>query len=201
MPADYDKQSYWHGRFTSETAFEWYTSSATFLHILNPLLDELPRDAGILHLGSGTSDLHNRLRERGFVNVTNIDYEPLAVQRGQQLERSRFGDVRTGYLVADATQLDLDDIYQIAVDKGTADAIACGGSEAVDAMAKGIRRCLGPDGVWVCLSYSASRFDSQAVQSLFHVQVLGRVPTPKSKPTDPDIFHFCYLLRPKQGVA
>ncbi|KAK4234043.1 S-adenosyl-L-methionine-dependent methyltransferase [Achaetomium macrosporum] len=201
MPADYEKQSYWHDRFASETAFEWYTSSAAFLNALGPLLDKFPRDAGILHLGSGTSDLHNHLRERGFVNVTNIDYEPLALQRGQQLERNRFGDVRTRYLVADATQLDPKDTYQIAIDKGMADAIACGGTEAVVATAESIRRCLDPDGVWVCLSYSASRFGLKAVQSLFDVQVLSRVPTPKSKPTNPDIFHFCYLLRPRQGVA
>jgi SAM-dependent methyltransferase len=203
MPADYDKQSYWHDRFAFETAFEWYTTSEAFLNVLSPLLDELPRDAGILHLGSGTSDLHNHLRERGFVKVTNIDYEPLALQRGQQLERDRFGDVRTTYLVADATQLDLNDTYQLdlAIDKGTADPIACGGSDEVVAMAEGIRRCLDSGGVWVCLSYSASRFDSKAVQSLFDVQVLHRVPTPKSKATDPDIFHFCYLLRPKRGVA
>jgi hypothetical protein len=102
------------------------------------------------------------------------------------------------YLVTDATQLDLDDKYQVAIDKSTADAVSCGGAHSIALMVEGIRRCLGDDGFWLSLRYSPFRFEHDTVQSLFDVEIIGKLPTPKAKPTDPDIFHYCYLLRPKR---
>ncbi|KAL2174223.1 S-adenosyl-L-methionine-dependent methyltransferase [Thermothelomyces heterothallicus CBS 202.75] len=195
MP-DFEKQSYWHERFASEHAFEWLTPSSTVMDILTPYLAGLNASIRILHLGSGTSDLHNHLRERGFLNVTNVDYEPLALERGRQLEQDRFGDVHTRYLLADATRLDLSDKYQLVIDKGTADAIACGEEGALLSMARSVRRFLDESGFWVSLSYSSQRFDDE-IQSIFSVEVISKIPTPKHKPTDPDIFHHCYLLRPR----
>ncbi len=196
MPADFEKQEYWRERFASETSFEWLVSSAGFMDILLPYLQTLAKSAQILHLGCGTSDLHNHLRQHGFLSVTNLDYESLALERGRQLERDRFGDVRTKYVVADATRLKTADRYQAVIDKSTADAIGCGEDDAVMLLAKGLHRCLDDNGFWVSLSYSPSRFEH--VQSLFEVEVISRVLTPKSKPTDPDVFHYCYLLRPRR---
>jgi ubiquinone/menaquinone biosynthesis C-methylase UbiE len=198
MPADFEKQSYWHERFASETSFEWLTTSAAFMEVLIPHLQRVSPTARILHLGSGTSDLHNHLRHHGYLNVTNIDYEPLALERGRQLEQNRFGDVQTKYLVADATQLESAEKYQIVIDKSTADAIACGEGDIIFRMAQAVRRCLEHDGLWISLSYSPRRFEH--VQSLFEVEVVGKVPTPKSKPTDPNIYHYCYRLRPREQV-
>ena len=200
MPIDFEKQDYWQRRFTSETSFEWLVSSAAFMNVLLPYLKPplVDGSARILHLGSGTSDLHNHLRQHGFSRVTNIDYEPLALERGQELERSRFGDVQTEYLVADATRLDLAERYQVAIDKSTADAVSCGGGDALLSMAEGLHRCLDDNGFWVSLSYSPSRFEH--VHALFDVEVISRIPTPKLTPTDPDVFHYCYLLRPRRQV-
>lgn len=196
MPADFEKQSYWQKRFASETAFEWLTSSAAFMDVLAPYLQHLPLSSPILHLGSGTSDLHNYLRQHGFTDITNIDYEPRALERGQHLEKSRFGDLRTKYLLADATQLRGEEKYRVVIDKSTADAVACGGDDAMVAMAESIRRSLDGDGFWVSLSFSPWRFED--VHALLEVEVICKIPTPKIMPTDPDVFHYCYLLKPKR---
>jgi SAM-dependent methyltransferase len=198
MPSQFEKQSYWQRRFASETSFEWLTSSAPFMEAISPYLEHLPGAIKILHLGSGTSDLHTHLRQHGFFDVTNIDYEPLALERGQQLENDRFGNVRTKYVVADATRLELEGKYGLVIDKSTADAIACGADDAVFSMAKGICRCLDDGGFWISLSYSPWRFEH--VQSLFRVEVISKLPTPKHKSTDPDIFYYCYLLRPREQL-
>ncbi|KAH6853090.1 S-adenosyl-L-methionine-dependent methyltransferase [Chaetomium sp. MPI-CAGE-AT-0009] len=199
MPSNFEKQSYWQRRFASETSFEWLASSATFMEAISPHLKHLPDSTKILHLGSGTSDLHTHLRQRGFFDVTNIDYEPLALKRGQQLENDRFGNVQTKYVVADATRLELEEKYGLAIDKSTADAIACGEDDAVVLMAEGICRSLDDNGFWISLSYSPWRFEH--VQSLFKVEVISKLPTPKHKSTDPDIFHYCYLLRPRGQLS
>lgn len=194
MPSDFESQSYWHDRFTAETAFEWLTDSSTFTQTLEPLLDQLERSARILHLGSGTSDLHNHIRARGFRDVTNVDYEPLALKRGQELELSAFGDIIMRYVVADATQLHLDEKYDLVIDKSTTDAVACGSEDAVLRMAQGVRKHLAPGGCWVSLSYSTSRFDIEELP--FSVDPIATIPIPKQRETDPDIYHWCYLLRP-----
>ncbi|KAK3949821.1 S-adenosyl-L-methionine-dependent methyltransferase [Pseudoneurospora amorphoporcata] len=204
MP-DFDKQSYWHTRFESETAFEWLIPSSTFMPLLEAFLQKLPgSDANILHLGFGTSDLQVQLRTRGFTNITNVDYEPLATERGRHLEKAAFGHVRMRYITADATRLDsVPDIsfqkYHLVIDKSTADAISCAGDDAVLAMAQGIHRSLADGGVWISVSYSAFRYDIP--QLPFDVEVITKLPIAKARATDPDIYHYCYLLRPKPKKA
>lgn len=230
MLSNFEKQSYWHARFAHEENFEWLVPSATFTALIEPYLAAAGAAARILHLGIGTSDLHIALRRRGFERVANVDYEPLALERGRRLEEQVLGDVRMGYLAADVTgggdggvqlsaSLDLNlefgsmDLggdsagegkayYDLAIDKCTADAVACGGNDAVLAMAENVRRCLSDSGVWISLSYSASRYDLDGGDFKgalpFEVEVIGKIPTPKQRVTDPDVFYWCYLLRPKR---
>jgi len=194
MAADFEKQSYWHDRFTSETSFEWLLSSHDFMSIISPHLPpHLGPDSRILHIGSGTSALQNHFRARGILNVTNIDYEPLAAERGRALEREAFGDVKMTYDVADATNLQPRERYDLVVDKSTVDAIACGGDDAVRSMARSVASCLAEGGVWISLSFSAYRFDLPDLP--LDVQTVTHVPTQKRHENDPDIFHYCYRLR------
>ncbi|KAI1774223.1 hypothetical protein F4818DRAFT_76770 [Hypoxylon cercidicola] len=201
MPADFEKQSYWRQRFASEVSFEWLASSQSFMSIIEPYLLAIcqGRTASILQLGSGTSDLQNYFRQRGCVDVTNVDYEPLALERGRQIEKAAFGDVRMKYVVADATQLDSDIPehckFHIVVDKSTADAVSCAGETALMRMASGVRKHLVDGGFWISLSYSSARF--ALPQLPFDVEVVAKIPTPKLKASDPDVYYSCYLLRPK----
>lgn len=205
MPADFEKQSYWQERFKSEGSFEWLISSDEFASMLNPYLDALASPAAhILNLGSGTSDLQNHLRRRGFTNVTNLDYEPLAAERGKQLEQEAFGDVKMRYAVADATQLGRvgraigrsdDGKFDLIIDKSTVDAVSCGGQTSLLRMAQGVRDRLADGAVWISLSYSASRFDDDELP--FSVETVAKVPTPRMSPSEPDIYHWCYLMRPR----
>ncbi|KAI5865414.1 S-adenosyl-L-methionine-dependent methyltransferase [Durotheca rogersii] len=201
MPADFENQSYWHERFASETSFEWLIPSESFMAIILPHLQALSgrrHATRVLQLGFGTSDLQNCFRSRGYVDVTNVDYEPLAIERGQQREREAFGDVKMKYIVADVTQLESGlppgEVFDLVVDKSTVDAVSCGGEDPLARMAAGVRKCLADGGIWISLSYSSSRFDAERLP--FDVEVAAKIPAPKLKTTDPDIYHWCYLLRP-----
>ncbi|ROV87138.1 hypothetical protein VSDG_09999 [Cytospora chrysosperma] len=197
MPADFEKQEYWHNRFATETNFEWLTTSKEFMDILknDEAFARLDPCSPILQLGFGTSDLANWLRKHGFLNVLNIDYEPTAIDRGKQLEKIEFHDVRMRYAVADATQLDLPQTFDCVLDKSTADCISCGGEEALLRMCQGVKEHLAPGGFWISISYSRWRFDIDGLP--LHCQEIARIPTKKLRETDPDIFHFCYKLTPK----
>lgn len=205
MPTDFDKQEYWHARFATETNFEWLATSEEFMRILEADADFSqrlsPASSRVLHVGFGTSDLQNHLRAAGFVHVLNVDYEPLAVERGRQLEEAAFGGVRMGYAVADATRLDAElavaegHKFDFVVDKSTVDAVSCGGEAALLSMCHAVRRCLAPGGFWISLSYSRWRFDVDGLP--FRYEEIGRIPTRKLKETDPDIYHHCYKLTPR----
>ncbi|KAM7211983.1 hypothetical protein V8F06_012653 [Rhypophila decipiens] len=187
MPPEYQSKDYWHARFGHETSFEWLVPSADFLQILDPFLAQLPTTARILQLGCGTSDIHCLLRQRGYQHITNMDYEPLAIGRSRDIERKMFGDSVMSYVTR----------FDLVIDKYTADAVACTGSAPVISMTKAVKRCLAEDGMWFSLSFSAYRYDHGGMP--FSVQVINKIQTPKVKETDPDIFHYCYLLRPMQS--
>lgn len=209
MPADFDKQEYWHARFATETSFEWLATSEEFMRILEADADFSrkldPASSRVLHVGFGTSDLQNHLRAAGFAHVLNVDYEPLAVERGRAIEEGRFRDVRMGYAVADATRLDADlgladgqqtgRKFDLVVDKSTVDAVSCGGEEAFLSMCRAVRRCLAAGGFWISLSYSRWRFDVDGLP--FRYEEIARIPTRKIRETDPDIYHHCYKLAPR----
>ncbi|KAJ1328883.1 EEF1A lysine methyltransferase 4 [Microdochium nivale] len=217
MPSDFEKQSYWHERFTSEQSFEWLVTSERFMQELERVLPQLaggdkssaPPSYRVLHLGCGTSDLHNHLRRRGFGNVTNVDYEPLAIERSRQLEEAAFGSVAMEYAVADATRplalssssssSNNNNEFDLVVDKSTADAISCAGEDALRALADSVRACLADGGVWISMSYSATRFslDDGGGSLPFEVDVLARVLTAKQRSSDPEVYHYCYILRPR----
>jgi hypothetical protein len=136
-----------------------------------------------------------------------VDYEPLALKRGQELEKRAFGDVQMRYAVADVTDMPrVEELlgeegvgegreggFDVVLDKSTVDAVSCGGEEKVLAMAEGLRRCLKREGIWISLSYSQWRFDIEGLG--FDVQVLERIQVPKTKETEPDLWYWCYLLR------
>lgn len=225
MPPSFEEQEYWHQRFENEFSFEWLVPSDTFMSILNPYLDKYlqncpdgdPASCRILHVGFGTSDLHNHLRARGFTNVLNVDYEPLAIARGQQREKEAFGDVRMKYALADVTHPDFgrdlpvlpagegqhQSKFDIVLDKSTVDAISCGGEGAFFKMLRGVRGCLeSSDGIWISLSYSSERFNLESDEMMpFNVQEIARIPTPRAKATDPQVYHYCYLLRPRSCAS
>jgi EEF1A lysine methyltransferase 4 len=195
MPPEFGEQSYWHARFQQESAFEWLASSETFLDVAGRYVHSLPRDAPILQLGCGTSDMHVHLRRRGFTNVTNVDYEPLAIERARAMEQATFGDVLMKYTVADILVLDMGTTFDLVLDKSTADAIACCEGLSVLAMARRVKNHLSERGVWVSLSFSADRFRSDGCTLPLEVEVIDKLLTDKHKPTDPDIFFYCFALQ------
>jgi hypothetical protein len=86
--------------------------------------------------------------------------------------------------------------FDLVIDKSTADAVSCGGDEALRRMGRTVRECMGEGAVWVSLSYSVERYDD-VVGLPFDVESAEKVTLPKRKETDPDVCHWCYVLRPR----
>lgn len=144
MPPEYGTATYWNTRFAADpTAYEWLVSPST-LH--NPIIDALaaapspsPR---VLHIGCGSSELsyHLRYLVDTPAQVHNVDFSPEAVALGKKHD-----DAKEPMHWTAADLLDYEDVmalgstespeqrgFDVVVDKGTADAVACAYHKRLD---------------------------------------------------------------------
>lgn len=189
---DFHDVDYWTKRFESERKFEWLINSAQFMSVLLPFCNAKLK---ILNLGSGTSDLQIHLRAKGLL-VTNIDFSETAIRCGREAELAAFGDCCMEHKVADVTCLPMfDHLFDLVVDKSTADAVACAGDDALLRMAHSVRGIMSNRATWISCSYSETRY--QGIGTIpFHVELLQRFPRPKSTVHEPTLYIWVYKLTP-----
>ncbi|MFH4979628.1 hypothetical protein AB6A40_006337 [Gnathostoma spinigerum] len=74
----YNEVSYWNERFRDEQEYDWLCDFDGFSHCLLPYMKKSDR---IAHLGCGNSRLSIELFNRGYKNITNIDYSPVLIEK------------------------------------------------------------------------------------------------------------------------
>ncbi|KAJ2745920.1 hypothetical protein GGI20_001799 [Coemansia sp. BCRC 34301] len=119
----YGTREYWQQRYTREeaTTFDWFKSYKD----LKPLFGKHigSKDVRILMLGCGNSLLSSDMYDDGYHNIVNVDYSDVVI--GQMRQRSKHQPGMT-WEVMDVRALNLDDSsVNIAIDKGTLDALMC----------------------------------------------------------------------------
>eukprot|EP00933_Yihiella_yeosuensis_P006529 TRINITY_DN11124_c0_g1_i1.p1 TRINITY_DN11124_c0_g1~~TRINITY_DN11124_c0_g1_i1.p1 ORF type:complete len:342 (-),score=69.62 TRINITY_DN11124_c0_g1_i1:222-1247(-) len=165
----YAKANFWENRFKdSDTTFDWY---CTYNELGDVFREFCPAPAsqksscsdagsdsnGLLVVGCGNSEFSAELCEAGYENVTNIDVSSAAIEKMQ----SRYAKLGMTWSVMDATKMSFDtNLFKVAVDKGTLDAMMSGGAEGADAamsMVAQVWRVLAPDGVFILVSHNGKR--------------------------------------------
>lgn len=153
---DYAKPQYWSQRFQdTEGVFDWY---ATYAELETIFLDFCMPKQGldVLMVGCGNSSLSAEMHEAGYKRIVNIDISSAAVKKMEE----RFHNLGMEWREMDATAMTFEDnCFDLAVDKGTLDAMMVG-SEAsipVSAMTSEIWRTLRPGGVLILVSHNGNR--------------------------------------------
>jgi SAM-dependent methyltransferase len=151
----YGDKAYWEGLYAAEAGRtdEWLLSWAAIAPLIT---SAAPRAATVLHLGCGNSTLGEEMHQAGYPQVVNIDYAEAAVR---QLRARAVGKRGLFYLVMDARALAFaDGTFDLVVEKGTLDAIACLDEEdAVERAVGQAWRVLRPGGLLVSLSMRVPR--------------------------------------------
>lgn len=160
----YADPEYWDGYY-QQTAdgelYDWYTKwdspltmvgaaqgSLTLGGFLRPLLGEEPR---ILMLGSGNSDMSERMYRAGFEDITNVDVseklmEGMRQRLGEEMPRMR-------WLRMDATAMSFEaESFDVALDKGMLDALESNPA-AVAASVRETLRTLRPGGLFISVTF------------------------------------------------
>ncbi|SJX64996.1 related to SEE1-probable lysine methyltransferase [Sporisorium reilianum f. sp. reilianum] len=166
------EREYWEQRYAdeSEQEFDWFKNYDD----LKELFDELiPRSARILMLGCGNSTLSPQMYAAGYTNIVNIDYSTTLIARltSRYPDQTHLvQDITTLHHPASLTTLGGPASFDIALDKGTMDALMAEGKgssvwnpsekvvQDVREMLRGVDTVLKPGGKLVYVTFGQPHF-------------------------------------------
>jgi SAM-dependent methyltransferase len=152
--AAFESVAFWDARYATDGApFEWYAEPGTAAAVA-AVAAAAPPGGRVLDVGCGTSRLPRRLAAAGFA-VTGVDASTTAIEvcAARPPPPSLPPGASLTFAVADATALPYPDAsFDAVVDKGTADAVDCGGGDAAVAVLREAARVVRPGGVVVMVS-------------------------------------------------
>eukprot|EP00744_Colponema_vietnamica_P001055 GILI01001795.1.p1 GENE.GILI01001795.1~~GILI01001795.1.p1 ORF type:complete len:208 (+),score=61.85 GILI01001795.1:40-663(+) len=149
--AQYGKSDYWEERYSRDPEpFDWYQRWGGLKDIFLPFVQPSHR---IIMVGAGNSRLSEEMWDEGFHQILNIDISRVVVKAMEEKYRDKPG---LTYMYMDARNIDFPDgSFDVAVDKGTMDALLCGenSTKNVQSMVSEVYRVLAPGGVYLIVSY------------------------------------------------
>ncbi|THH18050.1 hypothetical protein EW146_g2868 [Bondarzewia mesenterica] len=120
---EYGTKEYWDQRYTQESdgaSFDWfkkYDEVAPFIREAIP-----DKNARILMLGCGNSTLSEDMYDDGYKNITNIDYSNVVIEQMKRKHQTTRPEME--WLEMDIRDLKFEDAsFDVAIDKGTMDAM------------------------------------------------------------------------------
>ncbi|NXJ10949.1 MET13 protein, partial [Odontophorus gujanensis] len=166
-PGEFGSAPYWDRFFRQrgQRPFEWYGAFPELCPVL--LKYVRPRDK-VLVVGCGNSELSEQMYDTGMCeDIVNIDISDTVIRQMQ--ERSASRRPKMSYLQMDMLQMDFPDAhFQVALDKGTLDAILTDDEEItlskVDRMFAEISRVLQVGGRYLCVSLAQAHVLKKAVE-------------------------------------
>ncbi|KAI6042712.1 S-adenosyl-L-methionine-dependent methyltransferase [Pisolithus marmoratus] len=120
---EYGTKEYWNSRYSDEApddTFDWFKTYADLADDIRTLIPD--KSVRILMLGCGNSKFSEDMWDDGYKNIVNVDYSAVAIER----MRARNSETRPEmqWYEMDVRSLTFpDSSFDIAIDKGTMDAM------------------------------------------------------------------------------
>jgi len=123
---EYAESDFWDKRYQeSKGYFDWYVEYPELKELFNGPLP-ISKDSSILMVGCGNSKLSEQMYDSGFKSILSIDISEVIVNRMNAVAIAK-GKVDLVYKVVDATNMPYTEgEFDVVIDKGTLDALACG---------------------------------------------------------------------------
>ncbi|KAF8449172.1 S-adenosyl-L-methionine-dependent methyltransferase [Boletus edulis BED1] len=186
---EYGTREYWNLRYTQEdpdTPYDWFKSYAELAIHLRLLIPD--KTARILVLGCGNSKFSEDMWEDGYRNIVNIDYSPVVIEQ----MRARHADSRPDmeWHEMDVRSLSFEDAsFDVAIDKGTMDAMMTSSTSVWDppediikdctAEVSEVLRVLRPSGTFLYITFGQPHFRERfltgpnSLRTKLEIKVLG----------------------------
>lgn len=195
----YASQAYWDEAYADNKygeSFDWYgawsemgISGKTLGDNVRPLVE---KDAAILMLGCGNSNMSVLMHEEGYQNITNVDVSEPVINRMQ----TSYGHILgLSWIAMDATALSFaDGSFDTVIEKGLFDALFAGTGVLAQSVLSEVQRVLRPGGSLISITFSGERLtemfraggdmnDAGETQPGLSCEVSGEMQYPKAKST------------------
>ena len=152
--SNYATKGYWDRAYNVgvyKETFDWLEDWSSLKGIIEPRIGKQDK---ILNIGCGNSCLTEDMYDNGYHNIVNMDFSPIVIDQMQSKNISRHKMV---YEVGDCMNMKYQSQeFDVVIDKGTLDAISCGGKGSYVNMARTlfeVQRVLKPGGICFLISY------------------------------------------------
>ena len=160
----FSKREYWEERFEEEESYEWLVKFDDVKNLITSLLK--PTDS-ILIVGCGNSSFSKDLYNSGFVNIVNIDYSSVLIEKMKVQHAEDCPSMQ--WIHMDMTQLTFPkESFDVVIDKAAMDALMVDEGDvwypstdviqSVDRMCRGVHDVLKPDGIFMQISFAQPHF-------------------------------------------
>ena len=158
-PTQYDSEKYWDQRYNNiekySDTYDWYFNPKKILKLFN----NIEKNKKILVVGCGNSLLSEELYNYGFNNnnIYNIDISEVIIR--YQIEK--YKDYKMKWFKGNITNLYnlKKNIFDIIIDKGTIDTLACRDYKNVQKSLYEIINVLKSNGIFILISFSKERIN------------------------------------------
>ncbi|KAG9223814.1 hypothetical protein CCMSSC00406_0004845 [Pleurotus cornucopiae] len=125
-------------REDEDSSFDWFKSYGEISSTIHDIIPD--KAARILMLGCGNSKLTEEMYDDGYKNIANIDYSQVVIDKMQRRHAGRRPELT--WLEMDIRDLKFaDDAFDVAIDKGTMDAMMTSKGDVWDPPAQVIEDC------------------------------------------------------------
>ncbi|KIJ61960.1 hypothetical protein HYDPIDRAFT_115096 [Hydnomerulius pinastri MD-312] len=165
---EYGTKDYWDSRYSQEapdSSFDWFKSYGDLASQLRELIPD--KNAKILMLGCGNSKFSEDMWEDGYKNIVNVDYSAIVIEQ----MRLRHAEIRPEmeWREMDVRLLSFSDAsFDIAIDKGTMDAMMTSSTDVWDPPEEIVKDCtaevaevlrvLRPNGAFIYITFGQPHF-------------------------------------------
>lgn len=162
----YANQEYWDQSYSNQKygeSFDWASSwtkpslrdNTTLSELVRPLV---PKDARILVLGCGNSNMSVIMHEEGYTDITNIDFSSAAID----IMQKQYGHLPgMSWLQMDASNLTFDNgTFDVVMEKSLFDALFAGTGIKADKVLAEAWRVLRPAGKLLSIAFTGERLKS-----------------------------------------
>jgi ubiquinone/menaquinone biosynthesis C-methylase UbiE len=187
---NYGEAAYWDERYTlCPNPFDWYQEWDSLDRVLGPFFDG---SEIVLNVGCGNSRMAIEMGKK-FSTVVNIDISSVVIERMEEENRSSENLL---WFVMDCMDMSFDDeMFDIAFDKGTFDALLCGPDSIrkVRQTCLEIYRVLGPGGLFFEITYGSPSSRVSMFEN-FEIPWKMHSPIPILNPSRGQSVHWIYIF-------
>ncbi|KAI0794493.1 S-adenosyl-L-methionine-dependent methyltransferase [Fomes fomentarius] len=138
---EYGTREYWDQRYTQESedsSFDWFKSYSDIADILREIVPD--KSSKVLMLGCGNSTLSQDMYDDGYKNIVNTDYSSVLIEKMRHKHEESAPEME--WLEMDIRDLKFEDgSFDVAIDKGTMDAMMTAKADVWDPPEDVIQNC------------------------------------------------------------